>query len=106
MRKEDILARSRQENEGMDEREKYIYIQAGSWAAKIGCVICMLLTLVEALSGNGINYGNWAIYDSIYASAYLIRGIKLKSEGTIIGGVIMAVCGILFVILHLRKILG
>ena len=58
MQKEDILARSRQENEGMDEREKYIYIQAGDWAAKIGCLICMLLTSVEALSGNGINYGN------------------------------------------------
>lgn len=106
MGKEDILARSRRENEGMDEREKYIYIQAGSWAARIGCVICMLLTVVENLSGNGINYGNWAIYDSIYAAAYLIRGIKLKRAETIIGGVIMAVCGILFFILHLRKILG
>ena len=106
MRKEDILARSRQENEGMDEREKYIYIQAGSWAAKIGCVICMLLTLVEVLSGNGINYGNWAIYESIYAADCLIRGVKLKKAGTIACGVIMTACGILFVILHLRKMVG
>ena len=49
MNKEEILAKSRAENKGTDEREKLVLIKAGQIAFTVGGVMCMLIALFNSI---------------------------------------------------------
>ena len=67
MNKDDILARSRAENQGSDEYEKQILEKAGKLAAQVGMVACCMIAAVSVLVTERVNSACWVIYFSIYA---------------------------------------
>ena len=52
MNKEEILARSRLENQNGDERELDAYTQGWKHAAKIGLLMCAVLMILEVFWGD------------------------------------------------------
>ena len=49
MKKEDILEKSRQENRGVDERERKVRLDAYGMAHLFGMLICFAATIFEAI---------------------------------------------------------
>ena len=90
MNKEEILAKSRAENKGSDEREKQVLIKAGQIAFTVGGVMCMLIVLfnsiLEMVDQGGtrfdpkLNTMLWSIYLSMLGSLSLYKYIKLKKK--------------------------
>ena len=90
MNKEEILAKSRAENKGQDEREKQVLIKAGQIAFTVGGVMCMLIALFNSILSM-VDHGGtrfdpklntllWAIYLSMLGSLFLYKYIKLKKK--------------------------
>lgn len=57
MRKDDILARSRAENQGQDEYEKQVLEKAGKLSAQVGMLACCLLAAASVAATGRVNYG-------------------------------------------------
>lgn len=86
MNKEEILAKSRAENKGQDEREKHVLIKAGQIAFTVGGVMCMLIVLFNSILEGGtrfdpkLNTMLGSIYLSMLGSQSLYKYIKLKKK--------------------------
>ena len=90
MKKEEILAKSRAENKGQDEREKQVLIKAGQIAFTVGGVMCMLIALFNSILSM-VDHGGtrldpklntmlWSIYLSMLGSLFLYKYVKLKKK--------------------------
>ena len=94
MNKEEILAKSRAENKGQDEREKQVLIKAGQIAFTVGGVMCMLIALFNSIFSMVDQGGTrfdpklnpmlWSIYLSMLGSLFLYKYIKLKKKHELI----------------------
>ena len=90
MNKEEILAKSRAENKGQDEREKQVLIKAGQIAFTVGGGLCMLVALINSILSVADEDGKrfdpklntilWGIYLSMLGSLFLYKYIKLKKK--------------------------
>ena len=99
MNKDDILARSRAENQGSDEYEKQILEKAGKLAAQVGMVACCMIAAVSVLVTERVNSACWVIYFSIYATLFWTKYRHLKRRHELTLAVISTAVGLLFLAL-------
>lgn len=52
MKKEEILARNRKDNQKLDEREKIIELKANKCAALVGTAFCFIIIILEFIFAN------------------------------------------------------
>ena len=80
MTKDEILARSRRENNGTDERELQIMQKAKAISQTISLSVCAFLTLICVMADGPMLIANaaWTIVSIMYATENLILAIKLK----------------------------
>ena len=98
MNKEEILAKSREENKDKDLYAIEV-MKKGSYIDILTAIITIsILFVTEILVCGSTNYGLWAILTAINSSSNLYRGIKLKEKSKIIMGIIWAVATILLMI--------
>ena len=118
MNKEEILAKSRAENKGTDEREKLVLIKAGQIAFTVGGVMCMLIALFNSIlsmvdhggtrADPKLNTMLWSIYLSMLGSLFLYKYIKLKKKHELVLAIIMltiALAGLVWVALKMLEVL-
>lgn len=79
MNKEDILAKSREENKNGDEREQKVREHAYAMSAAYGGLICMIMVLLEDLVFNRDTTAIWIIYGGMLFANSLTGAIKSKS---------------------------
>ncbi|MDO5547983.1 MAG: DUF6442 family protein [Eubacteriales bacterium] len=106
MNKEEILRKSRQENKGQDERERRVYIQAGSWAAGVGGIVCALFILLDNIFAGSASYSTWAIYDAIFGTMWLVLAIQMKKKAGIVLGAVLLIGAVLFFAGYLKQLIG
>lgn len=94
MNKEEILAKSREENKNIDLVELEVMNKSKLLAGSISGNLCFILFLAQLLNtGNG-NYALLAILTSYIAVNSIHKGIKLKRRSSVIFGVIFAAAAI------------
>ena len=77
----EILAKSRQENKGHDERERSATARAAQRGAAIGGLICSLILIINAATGNWSSpatWAVWAVYLTITGVTLLLKYRELK----------------------------
>lgn len=80
MEKEEILAKSRAENNHRDIYEKEILKQAASVAAVVLLSLATLFFVVQIFTGGGINYGLYALVFTVNMSSYWVKYGKLRKK--------------------------
>ena len=105
MNKDDILARSRAENQGSDEYEKQILEKAGKLAAQVGMVACCMIAAVSVLVTERVNSACWVIYFSIYAALFWTKWRHLRKRHELTLAIISTAVGLLFAGLFIREMI-
>ena len=90
MNRDEILAKSREENKNHDEMMLDVLKKAGEASSQIGLAVAAILFGVEAFFYNSYNYGILCIYFSIEASKNLVMYSKLKEKKQLLMGLLMS----------------
>lgn len=98
MDKEEILAKSRAENAGTDEREKAAIAHGNKVACVVGGVVCAVIIIYDAFVGGGQNFAAWAVYLSITGTTLLVKYLKLKRGHELVFGLVQLVLAAAFLI--------
>jgi efflux transporter, acrB/acrD/acrF family, inner membrane component len=94
MKRDEVLARSREEYKYHDEMMVDIFKKAGEVSSQIGLAVAAILFGIEAFFFNSFNYGILSIYFSIEATKELVKYAKLKERKQLLVGILMAIIGI------------
>lgn len=109
MNKDDILAKSRQENKSGDERESKIKLRSDAISASIGAALCMIVGMIEMFVFDRKMTPMWIIYSGIYFSKKLMDAIKLKKRSVIIAAVfwgLLLACWVVLYVSDIVKVIG
>lgn len=105
MDKDDILAKSRAENNGSDEYERQILEKAGKLSSQVGLMVCCFIAAFSVIRTDRMNNGCWVIYFSISATLYWTKYIHLRKRHELIMAVISTLVGLLFAGLFIREMI-
>ncbi|MDU5460954.1 DUF6442 family protein [Anaerococcus vaginalis] len=101
MKRDEVLARSREEYKDHDEMVVDIFKKAGEVSSQIGLAVAAILFGIEAFFFNSFNYGILSIYFSIEATKELVKYVKLKERKQLLMGILMAIIGIALFVANL-----
>ena len=101
MKRDEVLARSREEYKYHDEMMVDIFKKAGEVSSQIGLAVAAILFGIEAFFFNSFNYGILSIYFSIEATKELVKYAKLKERKQFLMGILMAIIGIALFVANL-----
>lgn len=96
MDKDDILAKSRAENQGSDEYERQVLEKAGKLSSQVGLMVCCFIAAFSVIRTDRMNNGCWVIYFSISATLYWTKYRHLKKRHELTLAVISTAVGLLF----------
>ncbi len=100
MDKNEILAKSREENKNQDEREKFAIAKASQNALAIGGIICAILLVFNAFYSKTVNFAVWGIYLTITGSSLLFKFVYLKKKHELIFGIFEIALAIMFFVMY------
>ncbi len=103
MNKEEILAKSRQENQYQDERDKMISAQAGTYGAIGMAVLFVVLFLIRLLMKGGTAYDLLAMYFGYLAATNIYKSTLLKGKTEIFAAVIYSIVTLVWLVLYVWK---
>ena len=103
MNKEEILAKSRQENQYQDERDKMISAQAGTYGAIGMAVLFVVLFLIRLLMKGGTAYDLLAMYFGYLAVTNIYKSTLLKGKTEIFAAVIYSIITLVWLVLYVWK---
>ena len=106
MNKEEILAKSREENKNQDIVEYDVLKSAGSIATRIGLILCCLIALLEVIFTGKISFGSWFIFFGMLSTLFLVKFIKLHCRHELLVAVLYFALCIMFFILFIIQITG
>ena len=95
MNREEILAKSREENNNKDLVSKEASIKAGTWSAVVSIVMSGIFFSLGIILQGQRNWGFFAITAASTATAFLYNGILLKKKTYIAAGVIWVILAIM-----------
>ncbi|MDU5559997.1 DUF6442 family protein [Anaerococcus vaginalis] len=101
MKRDEVLARSREEYKYHDEMMADIFKKAGEVSSQIGLAVAAILFGIEAFFFNSFNYGILSIYFSIEATKEFVKYAKLKERKQLLMGILMAIIGIALFVANL-----
>ncbi len=104
MTKDEILAKSRQENNDKDLYKAEIDAKAGIVGAILGFVLCAIFFVAELIVCGTTNYSLWGVIAAANAGARLYSGIKLRNKGCIAIGSIWAAGTIIMIIVSFKML--
>lgn len=98
MNKDEILEKSRAENRGRaDEMEQAALGRAGSIAAAVGGLVCMLILLLNVISGNGdprVSFAAWSVYGLMQGTLFLVKYLKLRRAHELAFSILFLIVGV------------
>lgn len=106
MEKEEILAKSRQEQHGKDERELQIMQKASTVAIYIGFIAAFIISTLELLLLGSLSISNWAVYCAMLTGLFYVKYTALKQRHEAIVMIIYAMLTILFTAMYVYKIVA
>lgn len=106
LKKEEILAKSREENKGVDEYELTVLASAGKTAAQVGMTMCCVIAILQVILKNAISYESWMIYFSILGTLFIVKYVRMKRKHELLLAVLY--CGLFafFAVLFVMRLAG
>jgi hypothetical protein len=101
----EILAKSRNENKGKDLFEMEIQVKAGVWGACAAAILAAIFFTIQIVVGEGLNNGLFAVVLSINAVGYIIKAIRMKRRKDITFSVIYTIAALMFSIAHIYELI-
>lgn len=106
MNKNEILEKSRQENKGRDEFEKYTIDAASSKAVAVGGILCCVIIFIEAFIFNKVSFNMWAVYLAIAGTTLLVKFHYRRKKHELIFGIMELILAAVFVTIHFLSLGG
>lgn len=106
MNKDDVLARSRAENQGSDEYERMVLQKAGRISSLVGMLVCCVIAMASVIFTDRINYACWVIYFSIHAATFWIKYRHLHRKHEWLLALVSTFNSILFAVLYVWELAG
>ena len=106
MDKDDILAKSRAENQGSDEYEKQVLERAGKLAAQVGMVACCVIAAAIVAVTERPNNAFWVIYFSVHATLFWTKYRYTKVRHELLLAVVSTAVGLLFLGLFIKDLIS
>ena len=95
MNREEILERSRKEHKNRDLAEMEVVYKASVHAARVGALMCCVLSLLSSVLARTMIYSPWVIYFSIITTQWSVRFIKLRHKSDLVLAVLFLSLGVL-----------
>ncbi len=95
MNKEEILEKSRLENQNQDPYELQISEKSATAGALTGILICTVLFVSEIFICGNPNFSLWSIIAGFNAGVGIYKGIKLRKCSTLAMGIMYAAISLL-----------
>ena len=105
MDKDEILERSRKEHKDRDFVEDEALAHASKFAVSIGCGVSGLLTVIQSVFQDHVDYGLWTVMFSILATTMLVKFSRMRKRHELIGGLGYLVLAIFFLVCFLWDVL-
>ncbi len=105
MDKEEILARSREENKDRDFVEAEALAKASTIALGAGLIVGGLLSVLHAIFADKPDYGIWTVYFSVLATTMIVKFVKLRRRHEMAIGLIYLGFCVFFFVFYLRDAL-
>ena len=82
MNKDEILSKSRAENNGTDEMQIAVQRKAGTISGSVGLALCCIVALLEGILGDSLIlfYGCFSIYWGILAANNIVLAVAFKNK--------------------------
>ncbi|MDO4489027.1 MAG: DUF6442 family protein [Eubacteriales bacterium] len=80
MNREEILAKSRQENKNQDIFEQDVIITGNKYACMAAAVLATIFFIVQIFTGGGMNYGLYAVVFAMPMAGFWFKYIKLRKK--------------------------
>lgn len=106
MEKDEILAKSRKENQYKDPVEQAAFQKANDTALTVGIVVCVLLTVLHRQVLGVTDFGVWTVDWAIMATVYIVRFVKLRKKLDLILTLLGVGLFLGFLWFYLRRTLG
>lgn len=106
MNKEDILAKSREENKQRDLFEQEVLVKAGNAGAIAAAILATIFVIVQLIVGSGMSYGMYAIVFSVPAAGFIVKSIQMKRRREIVLAVIWTIGALVFSIAHIYQLIA
>ncbi|MGO3780187.1 MAG: DUF6442 family protein [Enterococcus viikkiensis] len=103
MKKEEILAKSREENQKNDPYQAEIQRRSSSFSGVVVVFLSTILFVVQRVMDNGFNFGLYAVAFAYGATDFLVKYHYLKRRRELILGLIYLVVTIVLIILHITQ---
>lgn len=98
MNKDEILEKSRAESRGhVDEMEQAALGRAGSIAAAVGGLVCMLILLLDFISKNSdpkVAFAAWSVYGLMQGVQFLVKYVKLRRMHELVFTILFMLIGV------------
>lgn len=96
MNKEEILAKSRKENEKMDEMEQSAQAKAGKLAMGIGGVLCMVFLLLDFIRTGEVNHCLYVVNLGMYSIFHFVIHKKIRKKEDLVFGILHGALAVFF----------
>ena len=106
MNKDDILKKSREENQNGDEREKNIQLSSHAMSAAIGGALCMVFAMIERWFFDRSTTPMWIIYIGMVFSRCILDAIRLRKSVDILLSVMSGLAFIVYTVCYILENLG
>ena len=106
MKKENILAMSREENKKQDPFEQEIVHTANRLGILVAALLAGVFSITEVLMDGDLNLGLYAVVFSISAVNCVVRAIKLHQAKDIVHAITQVAALIFFSVLHMARLLA
>lgn len=106
MNRDEILERSRRENQGGDEYERDIALKSAKLGMKIGLLACCIVATVSVAVTERINDGCWIIYFSILATDLGNKYRHLRRRDDLARAIASAAVCLMFAVRFVRGLMG
>ena len=106
MRKEEILAKSREENKKNDPYLVEIQRRSSSFSGVVVVLLSTILFTIQLAMDKGFNFGLYAVAFAYGATDFLVRYFYLRRRRELIFGAIYLVITIVLIILHIAQLVS
>ncbi len=106
MDREEILAKSREENKDRDFVEAEALGKANTIALSVGILMCGLLSVLHAIFADTPDCGIWTVYFSVLATTMIVKFVKLRRRHELVIGLLYLGFCVFFFVLYLQDLLG
>lgn len=106
MNRDEILEKSREENQNHDEMERHALAKAGQKACAVGGLVCAAIIIIESVFSEHVNFSTWTVYLSMTGTMLLTKYFLLKKKHELIFGIFQIILAVVFLALYIIRLRG